>query len=506
MSIELLKERIASVNDILCALNLLVWDSRVMMPPGGAESRGRQIATLTRLARDILAGDATLSALETAERAARTLPEDGEEREALRQIRHAVDLHRRVPAALIERRAAVRAMANAAWIEARAKSDFALFKPLLAETISNARDYADALGWSAHPYDALIGLYEPGETYASLRALFGKLRAGLSPILAQAVARQKPERDILRRHFPVAAQLEAARAFSRRFGYDMERGRLDTTVHPFEISFTRGDVRITTRCNPDFLRPALFGAFHETGHGLYEQNVDPAFTRSVFTTDLAGLYAVGGASFGAHESQSRLWENHVGRSAAFWQLHFGELKGFFPDALGDVDAGEFHRAVTRVEPGPIRTDADELTYDFHIMLRVDFEAALMAGEIKVDDIPEAWNAAMEKELGVRVKNDAEGCLQDIHWSSGMIGSFCTYTVGNVMAAQLFAVGAQPGGAVAQALAQGDYAPLRDWLREKIWRHGRRFSRETLLKRATGRGLDPAPYLAYLSAKYDAVSA
>ena len=500
MSLDLLKERIATVNDLLCTLNLLIWDSRTMMPAGGTQSRGAQIATLTRLARDTLAADATLTALERAEREAETLPPEGEAQEALRQIRQAVDLHRRVPAELIERRASVRAMANAAWIEARAASDFSIFRPWLAETVKNTRDYADALGWSAHPYDAVIGLYEPGETTASLRRLFAELRAGLTPILAKAMARQRPAHDILRRHYPVAAQLAVARKFSEKFGYDMARGRLDTTVHPFEISFTRGDVRITTRCNPDFLRPALFGAFHETGHGLYEQNIDPAFTRTVFATDLVGLYAVGGASFGAHESQSRLWENHVGRSRGFWRLHFSELRAAFPDALGNVDAEAFYEAVTTVSPGPIRTDADELTYDFHIMLRVDFEARLLAGEIKVDDIPEAWNAAMQAQLGVSVANDAEGCLQDIHWSSGMIGSFCTYTIGNVMAAQLFGAATARGG-VGAALSQGDYAPLRGWLGDAVWRHGRRFSRETLLQRATGRRLDAGPYLAYLSAKY-----
>ena len=501
MTLAILQERIATVSDLLCALNLLVWDSRTMMPEGGTDSRGQQIATLTRLARDTLADDATLRALEGAEREVEKLPPEADAREAVRQIRHAVETHRRVPAALIERRAAVRAAANAAWIEARAASDFSIFKPLLAETVANTREYADALGWSAHPYDALLGLYEPGETVASLRVLFGELRAGLQPILAKAVARPKPPEDILRRHFPVAKQLEVAARFAERFGYDMRRGRLDTTVHPFEISFTRGDVRITTRCNHRFLSPALFGALHETGHALYEQNVDPAFTRTVLATDLVGLYAVGGVSFGAHESQSRLWENHVGRSRAFWRLHVPELCAAFPDALGDVDADEFYDAVTTVSPGLIRTDADELTYDFHVMLRVELEAAMMAGEIAVADIPEAWNAAMREQLGVTVPGDREGCLQDVHWSSGMIGSFCSYTIGNVMAAQLFAAACAGPGGIAEALERGDCAPLRGWLREAVWRHGRRHTREALLRQATGRGLETAPYIAYLGAKY-----
>lgn len=501
MSLETLQSRIATVSDLLCTLNLLVWDSRTMMPAGSTDSRGHQITTLTRLARDTLAADATLSALDGAEREVAPLPADSDAREALRQVRHAVETHRRIPPQLIERRAALRAVSNAAWAEARAKSDFAIFQPFLAKTIDAARDYAGALGWTAHPYDALIGLYEPGETCASLQRLFGELRVGLAPILARAATRPKPTRDILHRHFPIAQQLQIAARFSERFGYDPARGRLDTTIHPFEISFTRDDVRITTRCNPDFLRPALFGAFHETGHGLYEQNVDPAFTRTVFATDLVGLYAAGGTSFGAHESQSRLWENHVGRSRRFWQLHFSELRAVFPAALGDADADAFYEAVTTVSPGLIRTDADELTYDFHIMLRVELEAALMAGDLKASDIPEVWNAGVKAHLGLDVPGDREGCLQDVHWSSGMIGSFCTYTIGNVMAAQLFATASAAPG-VASALEHGDYAPLRDWLRQAVWQHGRRHSREALLQRATGRGLEAGPYLAYLAAKYN----
>jgi carboxypeptidase Taq len=504
MSITAVQQRIATVSDLLCTLNLLVWDSRTMMPSGGAESRGRQIATVTRLARDEIASDAMLRDLEVAEAQARSLPEDHDDCEALRQIRRAVDLHRRVPADLIERRAAVRARANAAWVEARERSDYSIFEPWLAETVRNTREYADALGWTEHPYDALLGLYEPGETLSSLRGLFAILQAGEARILASARERPKDAAAILRRRFPVEKQREAALSFSRRFGYDFDRGRLDSTVHPFEISFTRGDVRITTRYNENFLSPALFGAFHETGHGLYEQNVGPAFTRTVFASDLVGLYAVGGTSFGAHESQSRLWENHVGRSRRFWELHFGELQALFPDALSDVDAATFHRAVTTVNPGFIRTDADELTYDLHIMLRVEIEAALTDGSLSVADAPEAWNAAVKARLGLDAPEPRLGILQDIHWSSGMIGSFCTYTVGNVMAAQLFET-ARRDAAVSAGLEAGDYAPLAGWLRDKVWRHGRRRSREALLVDATGRGLDPAPYLRHLEARYGAPS-
>ncbi|MCP8939418.1 carboxypeptidase M32 [Alsobacter sp. SYSU M60028] len=503
MTIQALGERIATVNDILCSLGVLVWDSRTMMPSGGAVSRGFQIATLTRTARDLLASDDTLRLVESAEREAAKLPADALDREAVRQVREAVEAHRRVPGDVIERRAAVRARANAAWIEARARDDFSTFRPYLQETVANTREYADALGWTGHRYDALLRLYEPGETLERLRRLFAELRAGLKPILAAARARPNGAGAILHRTFPVETQRDVALGLARTLGYDLSRGRLDGTVHPFEISFTREDVRITTRYNETFLRPALFGAMHETGHALYEQNVDPAFSRTVFATDLLGLYAVGGTSFGAHESQSRLWENHVGRSLAFWRLQFPALKERFPEALGDVTAERFYEAVTTVEPGLIRTDADELTYDFHIMLRVDIEAALIGGEMEVDDVPEAWRKAMKDGLGLDVPNDRLGCLQDIHWSSGMIGSFCTYTIGNVMAAQLFEAALASDDAIAAGLEKGDYAPLAGWLRENVWRHGRSRSREQILVAATGRGLETGPYLRYLAGKYGA---
>lgn len=503
MSLHQLRQEIASINDVLCAISVLVWDSRTMMPAGGAASRAGQIATLTRIARDMLTGRDVRHALDGAEREAAAMPADSTEHREVAQVRHAVDLHLRVDPKIIERRALLRGHANAAWVEARAKSDFSIFLPHLEQTIEAARDYAGAIGYQAHPYDAMVALYEPGETRASLATLFDSLRAGIKPILAARLAQPKARRDFLFGHFPPAEQMKTARRFASLLGYDFGRGRLDVSVHPFEISFTRQDVRITTRTRPDYLPPALFGAMHETGHALYEQNVAPALSRGVFTSDLVGLYAVGGASFGAHESQSRLWENHVGRSQAFWNLHFPRLQAAFPAQLADVDAHAFYAAVTQPEPGCIRTDADELTYDLHVMLRVECEAAMMDGSLKARDIPPFWAQQMQDNLGLTPPDDAQGCLQDIHWSSGMIGSFCSYTIGNVMAAQVFEAGSLQISGLTRALAKGDYAPLQAWLKQNIWRHGRKFARDELLAHSTGRTLDPAPYLAYLAGKYGA---
>jgi carboxypeptidase Taq len=500
-SLVALQERIAAVNDVLNATSVLTWDSRTMMPVGGAETRGHQIATLTRIARDLLLAPETERSLEAAERAIEGLAEDSAERLMVQQTRHAVDHHKRVPASLIQERAALRTVAQAAWIEARSKSDFSVFSSYLAKTVELSRAYADCIGWSEHPYDAMVSIYEPGETAGSLKDLFKELRAGLLPILDSARSRPQPRSDFLFRDFPEEGQRAFGLSLTEKLGYDLRRGRLDTTVHPFEVSFTRNDVRITTRYNRNYLPASIFGTAHETGHGLYEQGVDPAYTRTTLATDLVGLYAVGGASFGAHESQSRLWENHIVRSRTFWQLHFPELQEHFPDQLGDVSAEEFYRAVTRIEPGFIRVEADELTYDFHIMLRVDIECALMDGSLPVADLPEAWNSAIKRDLDLVVPNDAHGVLQDVHWSTGYIGSFPTYTIGNVMGAQMMESLSRQKPSLGAAIAAGEYSALAEELRSRIWQHGRRFTRDDLLKRETGRHLDPAPYLAYLQTKY-----
>ncbi|MCB8819009.1 carboxypeptidase M32 [Microvirga rosea] len=500
-SLAALNERIAAVNDVLNAVSVLTWDSRTMMPAGGAETRGHQIATLTGIARDLLLAPETEKALEAAERATDDLPEESAERRLVTQTRRAVDHHRRVPASLIQDRAALRTMAQAAWIEARAKSEFSIFSPYLERTLALSRSYADCIGWSEHPYDAMVSIYEPGETAKSLKSLFGTLRSGLLPILAAARSRPAPRSDFLFRDFSEEAQKAFGLSMAQKLGYDLRRGRLDTTVHPFEVSFTRNDVRITTRYHRNYLPASIFGTAHETGHGLYEQGVDPAYTRTTLATDLIGLYAVGGTSFGAHESQSRLLENHIVRSRTFWRLHFPELQAQFPDQLGDVTAEEFYQGVTRVEPGFIRVEADELTYDFHIMLRTEIECALMDGSLAVSDLPSTWNAAVKRDLDLDVPSDAQGVLQDVHWSTGYIGSFPTYTIGNVMAAQLMDTFLTNDPTLKGAIEAGDYSALANKLQAGIWEHGRRFSRQELLVRETGRGLDPLPYLSYLKTKY-----
>ncbi|SEQ40549.1 carboxypeptidase Taq [Devosia sp. YR412] len=500
MSYAQLMESVGQVNDLLNTQSILSWDARTMMPHGGHETRGKQLATLSVLTRDLLVSASTRSHLDRAEAEVAAMPDEAVEKVMVAQVRAAIDYHLAIPAELTRKRAELGANGHAVWAKARAESEFSQFAPILEQTVALNREMAEAIGYEAHPYDALMYRFEPGETVASLTPLFARLREALIPLVKAIGDKEQPRFDFLERFYPIDKQHEFALSMSQKVGYDLNRGRLDTTLHPFEVSFTRNDVRITTRFNPNYVAASLFGALHEAGHALYEQGVDAAYTRTPFATDLVGLYAVGGVSFGAHESQSRLWENHVGRSREFWAVNFAEAQAFYPEQLADVTAEEFFRAVNRCKPGLIRVEADELTYDFHVMLRTDIEAALIDGSLKVKDLPEAWNAKIKEYLGLDVPNDALGVLQDVHWSSGQIGTFCNYTIGNVMAGQLFET-AKQDATIASGLASGNYEPLRAYMVENVHQHGRRYMRDELLVKATGRKLDPEPYIAHLTTKY-----
>lgn len=497
-------ERFGALNDLLNIANLLTWDFRVMMPPGGAQTRGQHMATLMGLAQDMLMSDDTSRLIDAAQAEVAHLPGDAPEALAVAHARAAVDLHRRIPPDLNRRRAALNLTGQAVWADARARNDFAMLRPVFEEHIQICHRLADCIGYSAHPHDAMIGIYEPGADTASLSALFSQLRAGLSPLLAQIAQAPQPRADFLFGDYPQDRQRAFAVHIAEAFGYDFQRGRLDTAPHPFEISQTREDVRITTRFHRNNIVSALQGTMHEVGHGLYEQNIAPDLTRTVMATDLLGLYAVGGISFGVHESQSRLWENRIGRSRAFWEHHFAALHDLFPDTLAEVDADMFWRAYSRVRPGLIRTEADELTYDFHIMLRVDMERALMDGSLRVADMPAAWAEAMRRDLGLDVPDDASGVLQDMQWSAGQFGIFCGYTIGNVLAAQVFDAAMQDDPSLDAQLGAGQYGGLLGWLTQSLYRHGRRETRDQMLHRVTGRGMDAQPYIDALTTRYRAI--
>ena len=506
MSYPAFAERFGALNDLLNIANLLTWDFRVMMPPGGATTRGQQMATLMGMAQAMLMSDDTLRLIEAAETAVAHLPEGCDERLAVAHARDAVALHRRIPAELNRRRAELNLTGQAIWAEARARNDFDLLRPVFEEHVEICRRLADCIGYDAHPHDAMISIYEPGADTAALAALFAELRKGLAPLLAEVALAPQPPAGFLHGDYPEDRQRAFATQIADAFGYDFRRGRLDTAPHPFEISQTREDVRITTRFHRSNIVSALQGTMHEVGHALYEQNIGPELTRGVMVTDLLGLYAVGGISFGVHESQSRLWENRVGRSRGFWERHFGALHDLFPETLAGVDAEAFWRAYNRVRPGLIRTEADELTYDFHIMLRVEMERRLLDGSLRVADMPGAWAEAMRADLGLDVPEDRQGVLQDMQWSAGQFGIFCGYTVGNVLAAQIFEAAHASDPAIGPALEGGDYAGLLGWLTRAVYRHGRREGREAMLTRVTGRGMDVRPYIRALRARYSEIYA
>ena len=499
---EQFAERMGQINDLCCVINLLAWDARTQMPEAGIETRGSQVSTVARLAQEMFTDDKTLALIEAAENELAGQPQDVYRSRSVQQARQAIEIARRIPIELVAEINSLKTIAEAAWAEARANDDFPAFAPYLERMVVLQRQMADVIGYQEHPYDAMLARYEPGMTAARLRTLFAELKEGLAPIRDRALAAPQPRYDFLTgREYSEERQRDFALEVVQKFGYDLKRGRLDKTVHPFEISFTRQDVRITTRYQRDFLPAAVFGTFHEAGHALYEQGAAPELNRSVLTTDLLDLYAVAGVSYGTHESQSRLWENLVGRSRIFWQNHYQRLQEYFPDQLNDIDMESFYRAINRVKPSLIRVEADEVTYNYHIMLRVEIEIGLMDGSLLVKDLPEIWRAKMQEYLGVTPPNNRLGPLQDIHWSTGYIGSFPTYTIGNVMSAQFYEAAGRQVPAFEDALARADYRPLLDWLTENIYRHARTYSPDELLRRATGSPLTVQPYIKYLERKY-----
>jgi len=489
-----LKRRLAEVEDLKAASHLLTWDQATYMPPGGAAARARQVATLGAVVHE-RATDAGLGRLldDLSAHSDALAPVDAD---LVRVARHDFERAVRVPDAYVRRFSAHVAHTYENWGKARDTADFAAVAPDLARTVDLSREYAAFFEGFAHPADALIDIEDPGVTVARLVPLFAALRKELVP-LVQAITR-KPEADdgFLTGDFPRRRQLSFGRKVVERFGYDFTCGREDLTRHPFTIAFGIGDVRITTRVRPEDPRDALFSTWHEAGHGLYEQGFDPA---------LDGTPLAAGASSGLHESQSRLWENQVGRSRLFWEHFFPAFRKAFPVALERVDAEAVYRAVNKVVPSLIRTDADEVTYNLHVMLRFDLELALLDGRLQVADLPDAWNARMETDLGVVPRTDADGVLQDVHWYFGHVGGqFQGYALGNLYAAQLFAAARAHRPEIDEQMQRGRFGALRGWLRDHVWNHGRRRSAEAIVTAATGAPPSPGPFLDYLREKYGAL--
>lgn len=491
-----LKQRLKTIEDLRNAEKLLVWDQATYMPSGGAEARGRQLGLLSSLAHERLTDPALGRLLDSVATWAEAQSPDSDAAALVRVARRDYGRATRVPSAFVHRLAEHTAATYHAWQHARPADDFAAVRPLLEKTVGLSREFAAFYPGSAHPCDPLIDRAEEGMTVEAVRAIFGELRPQLLALLAAIRARPEPEDRCLSGDFPEAAQRAFAEAVVRAFGYDFTRGRNDRTAHPFMIKLGRGDVRITTRYRADSLADGLFSTLHEAGHAMYEQGIDEAL-------DGTPLYQ--GTTWGVHESQSRLWENLVGRSLPFWRRWYAPLQAAFPHALDGVALETFHRAINKVAPSLIRTDADEVTYNLHVMLRFDLELAMLEGKLKVADLPDAWRARMQSDLGVTPPDDRDGALQDMHWYTGVVGGqFQSYTLGNIMSAQFFAAARRDLGDPDAQMAAGEFAPLRRWLTERIYRHGRKFTARETVERATGQPLSIAPYVAYLDAKYRAL--
>ncbi|HWE40524.1 MAG TPA: carboxypeptidase M32 [Isosphaeraceae bacterium] len=472
---------------------LLGWDEQTYMPHAGAEHRGRQMAALAGLHHEKATHPRIGELLGELEGSDLTADPESVSAVNVRELRRNFDRLTRLPRRLVEELARVTSIGQQEWVEARRLKDFGVLRPTLETIFALKRDEAACLRIGDDPYDSLLDEYEPGARGDALARLFGALRDGLVPIVAEILGAGRPSSStVLNRDYPVDRQRIFGEAIAVAVGFDFRRGRLDTTAHPFCTMIGPGDCRITTRFDPRDLGDGVFGILHEVGHGLYDQGLDPAH----FGTPMGEA-----VSLGVHESQSRLWENLVGRGRAFWSYAFPMARQVFHDVLHDVDADEFHRAVNLVEPSLVRVRADEVTYNLHVIIRFELERALLAGDLDVSELCGAWDDAYASVLGLRPPDDALGCLQDIHWSAGLVGYFPTYTLGNLYAAQLFDRFVADEGDPSGAFARGDFDPLLAWLRDRVHRHGRRYPPAQLIERATGSPLDHRPFLAALARKY-----
>lgn len=488
-----LKTRLAEIYDLNMTGSLLFWDQSTYMPSGGAAARGRQQATLAMITQEKSIDPALGKLLDDLRPYGESLPYDSDDASLIRVARDDYERAIKVPPEFLGEVNLHAAAGYQAWTEARPANDFRKVQPLLEKTLDYSRQLADFFPGYEHIADPLIDFADYGMKASSVRDLFADLRAQLVPIVRAITAQPPADDSSLRRHYPEDQQMKFAADVVRQLGYDFNRGRIDKTHHPFMTKFSLGDVRITTRVKEDYLGENLFSNIHESGHAMYEQGIDMA---------LEGTPLAGGISAGVHESQSRLWENIVGRSRGFWEYFFPRLQAEFPEQVKGVSLDEFYGAINKVERSLIRTDADEVTYNLHVMLRFDFELQLLEGALSVRDLPEAWHERFEKDFGITPPNDSDGVLQDVHWYSGIIGgAFQGYTLGNILSAAFYSEALKTHPEIPAESREGRFNTLHSWLQEKIYRHGRKFTAPELVERVTGGPISIEPYIAYLKGKY-----
>jgi carboxypeptidase Taq len=487
------RELLGEISDIGSASSVLGWDQQTYMPPGGAPARAQQMATLDKLSHEMFVSDEFRAALEGAKQETADLDPDSDEARLVKRVARDFDKATKVPSEWVQEFSIETNNSFMSWQASRAEASFAGFAEPLKKIVALRRQYVDFFAPYDHVYDPLLDDYEPGMKTAEVKAVFDELRPQQVELLREIVERGAPVDDSpLRQKFPEKKQLAFGLEVIKSLGYDMERGRQDLAPHPFSTGFSRDDVRITTRVEPEFLSEAIFSSMHEAGHAMYNQGVGDFFERTPLS---------GGTSSAVDESQSRLWENLVGRSRPFWKAFYPRLQKKFSKQFGSVDLEDFYRAINKVEPSFIRTDADEATYNLHVMLRFDIEIALMQGDLEVADLPSAWNDKFNEYLGLTPPDDAKGVLQDIHWSYGDFGYFPTYSLGNLVASQLWENIATDIPDLEAQIEKADFGDLLAWLREKIHVYGGKYMPTELIKLATGRDLTPEPYLKYLRNKY-----
>jgi carboxypeptidase Taq len=490
--IKQLKNLIAEIVDLSEAAAVLTWDQQTYMPPGGAEARGNQLAYLGKLAQERAISPQLGKLLDELLPYAEQIDPDSDD---ARLIKISHKAHKKaicVPVDWVVEFTQVTTLANQAWVEARQKSDFSVFQPHLEKILDLRRKYAAFFPEVDHPYDALLDDFEPGMKTADVKVIFDALRPRLVEIIKAIRGRPQVDDSFLHQAFDTNKQLEFGKEVITQYGFNWERGRQDQSPHPFTIGISTNDVRLTTRLDQNFLSPALFGTLHECGHALYGLGHRPELER-------LGLAA--GASLAVHESQSRMWENLVGRSLPFWQHFYPRLQELFPEQLQNISLDTFYRGINKVQPSLIRVEADEATYNLHIMLRLEIEIGLIEGKTEVKHLPEIWNAKMDEYLGLTPPNDAQGVLQDIHWSGGMFGYFSTYALGNLISCQLWEKINQDIPDLPEQIRQGKFDSLLAWLVEEIHQHGNKFEPQDLVQRVTGSKITSEPYLKYLQAKF-----
>ncbi len=493
-----LKTRLLEINDVSAAAALLMWDQATTMPPGGAPARARSCATLGRVAQERFTDPAIGYLLDDLRPLEDSLPYDSDDASLIRVTRRQYDKLTKVPPAFTARLYHHATEAYEVWTKARPAKDFALVQPYLEQTLELSRELAQFFPGYTHIADPLIDFADPGMNVTTVRAVFAELREQLVPLVQAIAAHPVVDTSVVQGTFSKDAQAAFFTEVIQAFGYDFARGRYDVSPHPFMTPISIGDVRITVRFKEDDVGDALFTALHEAGHALYHQGIKPAYEG----TPLADAMAI---SAGVHESQSRLWENLVGRSLPFWTFYYPKLQALFPGPLHDVSLEAFYRAINTVKPSLIRTDADEVTYNLHVMLRFDLEVALLDGTLAVRDLPDAWRERYQADLGIIPPHDGDGVLQDMHWYSGVVGGmFQGYTLGNIMSALFYDAAVQAHPDIPSEIGHGQFATLHGWLTDHIYQHGSKYTTPELLERVTGGPLRIAPYMDYLRTKYAAL--